>query len=639
MSNWRKLPTEVWLNVFNQVRSTRQLVQCRLACREWNPLAERAMFSSKLVVKSGFRNRAVKKLLEHVAKKPMLGRFPKEIHLEFYGCDRDFELITSLLALVIHSHITRITGSCLDVEIYDILHQLAQNPPLKMCKLKTLPSPSRFNQQYYSTACVYKDTLEHLELDCDILRTTGLPAIPCKQLREFKSLSSLKLVKHDFNNILELDEFLQTQQNLQELTMAIDFIPATDYVSKDQKEMAEWLEHKNIQRNYQLKQLTFEEPCIGSAPFANLVDYLVFKYPELEELNVDSMELTADVKQMLNTIRHIPFININNCIGNMEDTSGFVDIIQHQKSASNTIDIRYENEESMPQPEINAYKEKETQKSRFEVSIPGDITDPNHLNMLASLKTENVAAVSVDFMHRRIYERAQKQRAMYSLYDIFKSIPQMQCLYFTDMEIHYQKLKPGSLILNDLSKLQLQYAKMSCNLLPQLSNIAPNLTCLELDGSIVLDENRIYSNAFDISMPYTYLKELSISLGAEYPDLYDDDSPDLMHMRTMQAKLKITGPAYLRLLTGPHSNKQARFFMLLTARPALELSEPEFLLHAHNHIVFNIDCKQLESLDIKLGQFIAQLSLDSITGKQVGNWDCIQKLEQQCSELTDSNKK
>ncbi|KAL9557442.1 hypothetical protein MBANPS3_001382 [Mucor bainieri] len=47
-TSWNKLPTELWTIIFDQVGSAKVLSECRLVCKAWDPLVERAMFNQQL---------------------------------------------------------------------------------------------------------------------------------------------------------------------------------------------------------------------------------------------------------------------------------------------------------------------------------------------------------------------------------------------------------------------------------------------------------------------------------------------------------------------------------------------------------------------------------------------------------------
>ncbi|KAL9545876.1 hypothetical protein MBANPS3_006930 [Mucor bainieri] len=73
------LPVELWMNVFAQFTGRKELAQCRMVCKTWDPLAEKAMFSQAFSFPR-YQKTAVQ-LYYHLARKPFLGRYIKSIKI------------------------------------------------------------------------------------------------------------------------------------------------------------------------------------------------------------------------------------------------------------------------------------------------------------------------------------------------------------------------------------------------------------------------------------------------------------------------------------------------------------------------------------------------------------------------------
>ncbi|KAL9556557.1 hypothetical protein MBANPS3_001817 [Mucor bainieri] len=621
---WRKLPTEVWINIFTQINSTTTLIECRKTCKEWDPLAERAMFSGEFAFPES--KAKLMQLHEHVSRKPTLGRYPREIRIGRDIMAEHMDLRTSLLRLLVNPNITSIT--CIDLlqpELFSTLHQMLQESPLNACKLKMMPKPERCNNQYWEALCKLKDTLQGARLDLDEMAANGLANDVYAQLKDFKSLKSLSFLRHSYGSILELDGFLDTLPQLEELKASINFIPG-DYVPKSRADLEVWLKEKNIKKNNNLKKLD-----IAYAPeasyFDNLIEYLMIKYPLLEDLTVREAEAEADMKRFLTAIKHVPRLNISSFVVDNDEPSGIRETIQQLKDKDNELHVSYALPEGTPCAEFG-YSKCKTLKPQhcFDITIPANLTNINHLDVLSQFATVDTLHAYVSVFDRRLWGQCNEATFKYSLYHVLKMVPYIQQLTYDDMQIRFQKLEAGSLILRDLTRLNLGGADLDIRVLSQLSNIAPNLQSLTINGCRLLHGTKVLKNLYQLNMQFTSFAVLEISYQKNFimPAEIDDkqEVAEEQHLKAIRDANVVNGPAFLHLQIRSSTLSQGDlYYMLLNNAPALPLSAEEFKAHYKKpSTLFEIACKSLENLNINLAGFSVDLKFDQNYNLTNGSW-------------------
>ncbi|KAL9558960.1 hypothetical protein MBANPS3_000661 [Mucor bainieri] len=628
---WRKLPTEVWINIFTRVRNKKTLIECRRTCREWDPLAERAMFSGTFVIPTyGLKLAArLKQLHQHVSRKPTLGRHPREIRINGLGLGNQGDLVMSLLKLLVNSNTISITcDGHFSQEMFDTLYKMLQQPPLNACKFKMIPR-STCTEQYWETLCKFKDTLQDANLDLDLIAGYGLGDGAYDQLKNFKSLKSLEFSKRRFGSILELDDFLSILPQLETLTATIDFTEG-EYVSKSTAELKTWFAEQNIAKNDSLKELVL--CCEPEFRYLNnLIEYLMFKYPNLETLKLDDIDAIDDLDHLLTAIKHVPFKDIRYCSLYDDETAGLSKVIQHTMASENDVYISYAYPDGGGSAEISYVRFKCLYpEHHFNIDITNDTTSIDHIEILSQFATADTLHVNVRVRSRRLWGQFHGAPLQYSMYDVLKTIPHAQNISYEDMHIKYQKLDAGSLILRDLTKLFLSEADLDIRVLSQISNIAPNLQTLSITSCRLLHGSKALKNLYQFDMQFTSFALLEICYCIQLSMAAESDNEELAgerHIEGIHDACIVNGPAFLCIQTSNAGlSQEEHFYMLMNKAPAFPLSIEEFKMHCKTtSTVFRITCRSLERFKVNLIGLAVDLKFDKHYNLTNGNWSCLQK--------------
>ncbi|KAK4509816.1 [Pyruvate dehydrogenase (acetyl-transferring)] kinase isozyme 2 [Mucor velutinosus] len=149
--DWSALPAEIWLLVFSHVvGDIKQLAQCCLISKTWDPLAERAMFGQALQ----FRNTTtLTRFYNHVVRKPFLGRCIKYIHFEpiIMG---SLPFHRYFLQLAFTPTIRSVQGTAND-ESLKIMLDIAKGSTERFKKLAYLPLPPMFDATIHKEMALY----------------------------------------------------------------------------------------------------------------------------------------------------------------------------------------------------------------------------------------------------------------------------------------------------------------------------------------------------------------------------------------------------------------------------------------------------------------------------------------------------
>lgn len=100
-----RLPVEVLLNIFDQVKDTQQLTQCKLVCKMWAPLVEMAMLKTVVLDEHN-----TPKLYQHLLRNPKSSRYIHTISVLAF-CPSILQNFWDLLDLAMTPSLRVIKGS------------------------------------------------------------------------------------------------------------------------------------------------------------------------------------------------------------------------------------------------------------------------------------------------------------------------------------------------------------------------------------------------------------------------------------------------------------------------------------------------------------------------------------------------
>lgn len=156
----RSLPFELWLLIYENVGSIKQLKQCRLVCKDWDYPTESAMMTNPIKISSAASALILYNRLNiNHARCSLI----KKLYID---CEQeDMPAITKLLTLAFTSRMEELRGFIAGDNFYLTMIEIAQRSPRKFTKLKIIPkylfdhSPK---QVYLDTLYAFKDNLQSM---------------------------------------------------------------------------------------------------------------------------------------------------------------------------------------------------------------------------------------------------------------------------------------------------------------------------------------------------------------------------------------------------------------------------------------------------------------------------------------------
>ncbi|KAL9544152.1 hypothetical protein MBANPS3_007763 [Mucor bainieri] len=560
MNHFQKLPHELQVNIFNRIKDKAQLAACRLVCKQWDSIAERAIFSKELVIKDD--ENFITKLYNHLANKPAVALLIKNIQRSL--------LCKKLLQLVMTPSLEQIQGY-VSQDTKNLIYQIVLSSPHKFNRIKRIPVQEESD---LCRKCLYalRDSLEYMRLSIDVSQSN----IVQDHLNEFTKLDYLHLNSSNIQGIMELDLTLRRLRNITKLELWVAF-KAENYTPKSSDQMADWLA-QNVEKDQGMKSID-EVIIVEKEYWSNLVEYLTYKYPNLHFLKLDFMVCLIDVERILRATTHIPHLLLElSAFNNANDlrTLGYM-----MKSSSNIVKITYEDGDYCIE---EACRDNSIQLSKFSVNLPpeADFTYARQLLSAVGSGTSKITKAAISFGSSRDQDSPQNAS---TLYDILRLTPDVQDLEFSDPTIEYQELGSGDLVLHDLQHIKFRCSRVDHRVITQLGIIAPNLDRLTLSDSLVFGRERNY----DVVMPDSNLGFITIYFsnfwaGEGEFELTDDEADDTDESIYLSIKTELYPGTYY--VWRPDN--------LITTT-----SKEEFDIHAAPKLSAHIECKSLSSLSLE----------------------------------------
>ncbi|KAF1806532.1 hypothetical protein V8B55DRAFT_1457466 [Mucor lusitanicus] len=583
VNHTQALPFEIWINILNQIESPQQLARCRLVCKQWNPVAEKAMFSGNFAIIPDDES-FVAKLHYHLTTKPALALLIKSIDLASSNISQSAPLCAELLELVMTSNLEKITETFPLIHT-DLVYRIIIRSAHKFGRIKWIPVNV---YSYLYKRCVYalKDSLEFIRVSIDEEDST----IDLDLFGEFKRLDWLELVHSSIQDITDLDLILRQLQCATKLDLWTNFT-GEDYTSKSGSQMETWL-IRNVRIDERIKSIV-DLSDRSRDHWCNLIEYIVYKYPKLQFLQLTRLALNNDAERVLQAIKHIPSLTLVDAECNSADHLWAVgDTI---KSASNVIKIKYSpyvvSGDGKCQIE-QACRRDRIATSEFSVKLQSEAPHAYFERFLSSAGSgvSVITKANIDLVHWRCQDNS---KGLLSLYDILRLLPAVQDFEFGDAIIKYQASGNCDLILNDLKKLEIVGAKIDHRVITQLSISAPNLHQLTISSSLVVGREAKIA----IVMPHSNLSTLTFQtkdLDSETVEEDYEQRSELRELRLNGKKMGLDKITYLCIKTELFPEK--RYALEPISRVITTLSEKEFKQQATASKTVHIECKSLLSL-------------------------------------------
>ncbi|KAF1806846.1 hypothetical protein V8B55DRAFT_1460257 [Mucor lusitanicus] len=289
----QQLPTEVIINIFDQINDAKQLIQCKLVSKSWTSLAEKSMY--KTIHMYLWDDSRLERLNHHLKQKPEFCQLIQNILISqqyFYTFSK--RLFQEFLSLAMTPSIRTLDGIWKQ-EYLTMLLDYVESSSLKFKKLKQLPYSVRHDSVYMQLMSHFKESLQ--TASCSITEKTTLihQKIIRDSIKEYKYLTTLSIQDYrGFKSVQEIDTFLQKCDRIKNLEFIIN--QSTTYTYMDEDQLSQWLASGSVQQvdsvNYlkisYMKGPDHMERCSFGPDWIN---YLAYKYPNVERLSIENITL------------------------------------------------------------------------------------------------------------------------------------------------------------------------------------------------------------------------------------------------------------------------------------------------------------------------------------------------------------
>ncbi|KAL9555827.1 hypothetical protein MBANPS3_002164, partial [Mucor bainieri] len=583
----KQLPPEVWLNVFQQVRGRQELSQCRLVCRQWSQLAEIAMLSKKLFV----YGRGIAKLAAYLQESPHKARLIRDLTMSDSSSGKNTTCI-DLVRVAFTDNLEYLSTNSWPASesFYAALVEAAKSLRNTEYKLKAIPNPAHDNGQHFIEALLtFKDTLQQLHIRIECLNE--VPVL--NKLRVFQQLEDLSLTAESLRSMKELDTVLRNCSCLRKLELAYPYDDEDTVQGKTI--MAAWTAD-NVEKVNSAQEVRIDQPHL------DLVLYLTYKYPNLKSFLSGGTTRVFYQEEMsgrlLDAMRHIPHICVNFKMRTLEDIRPAMAMICSYRSipAQLSVCICYSLVFRYVDMPFNAFVNfaVDDKKQQVRVGVHGSAPSDIHVGILDELSAMSdritVEHLCMDGLRFRWWSSSSGQQLV-SIYHVFSALPSLKTLSIFVERLEYKPL--DSHVKGELEELDIENAAIDADMLPQLSQLYPNLYRLQLaDCSIINAQGQNQVDVFSINMPHTSFAFLSLNFTVAFYN-------DVDHHRAMLNRLESCSTRYMQVTL--LSLDMIIYCKIENSKfPVAFINQQEFELErkTNESVLFNVTCQNVARIHV-----------------------------------------
>ncbi|KAF1804448.1 hypothetical protein V8B55DRAFT_1357487 [Mucor lusitanicus] len=277
MSKTYLLSDEILILIMSHVGSLSQLRECRLVCKAWRNPGLISMLGQEITLRSEL---GIFRLYDLLMRDPSRGYLVK--HLVFNTGEECSVVLKELLYLILTPNIETIKGDVSNDDFYIEFNKVMKRWPNKFEKFQLMTSCSEVTLPYFEALCHFKNSLQAMVFN--IGEYSEDIAYRCaKDLSQFLCLTSLKM-EGWYQRLWSMEEVLKYCPYLQELSLNIHEESGNVLESLVVEDWAK----STVEPQYNLKTLSIQTSC-----HADYLQYLFFKYPNIESIDID-IELDDD---------------------------------------------------------------------------------------------------------------------------------------------------------------------------------------------------------------------------------------------------------------------------------------------------------------------------------------------------------
>ncbi|KAL9553130.1 hypothetical protein MBANPS3_003438 [Mucor bainieri] len=555
----KSLPNEVLLKIFIQVNSEVQLAQCRLVCRSWGSLVEKAMYK---VINLSSTNQLAR-LSEHVIVRPTLGSLIQKLCVQSY-----FNMEPTIYDLLELTPNLKILEGHWDRQI---LLGLASRPEGSSLKLEQLPCiEGRNDELNLKTLFHFKEALRSaaFTFNCNSHRRDRIRL--GDSLDQFKKLQKLTITDDFcFSNVRDLDHLLRNCNQLQELKFVV--LQDEDYIHAERAQLKQWLAG-DVERVETIKSLKidFEDDSLEDEerqPYEygpDWMEYLAYKYPN---------------HIILPELSHIETFNLKGWkFYGLDDLKRFINMLATQDVY---IECKVDWQEFSGDPYIcsmSAIKENPNDCTSFSIQLPCDGNiNANTVSVLSLFSARFIKKLEIDLSENG-----------YTMGPICASMNcglNVDSFKITTASEHLGDYPQQPIFTGALNSVEIVGTAFSCDFITQLGKYAANLTHLKLVNCSFQDK---------VLMPSTQLASLA---------LHSTNEEDMIHLVNRN---------YPNLLFRISTTKCPEQTFLASPRKPLQQMTKEAAQLLKTPTI-HIECGSLKHLSVNLADFRFEMEFDNKT--------------------------
>lgn len=483
----KSLPTEVWLNIFNQLKDGKQLAQCRLVCRSWRSPVDKIMY--KVVNLTGMNKTHLTELRKRLAMRPDLGHLVQKICI--VGVLDMWPRMYKILQLT--PNLKVIDGQWSDI----LAKKILPKPECSALKLEQLPCIKEHTELCLQSMLRFKDTLRLAAFEFNDYTRYDYRALG-KSLNQLRHLQQLTIEdEFAFTSLRDLDDLIMDCDQIQHVQL--DICQYQEYIHTDKVELEQWLA-SGVQRVETVKTLTirFKDDSLEDEERQphefgpDWLYYLVYKYPNLTRLEVYSDEYNRQ-HLILPKSTHMDTFDLEDWkFYDMDVLKQFIDMLATQ-SVYIKCKVNYTIHYGDPYICLmSAEKEVPTDYTTFSFKLPcDDRIQANTISVMSLFSSRLIKKFEIN-----LYENE----------DLSPICASMKC----SLNVESFKITTNNQLLTEypeqpifavLHRLEIVDTSFKSDFMTQLNKYAPNLTHLKLDNCNFEDK---------VSMPSIQLASLSL---------------------------------------------------------------------------------------------------------------------------------
>lgn len=269
------LPSELWIEILNNITCFRQLVQCGLVCKRWNGLANSVIFSRNITL---YSEDAAWIFYHFLVASPEKSKSVKYLTVDPPHCNLEpFRMILNLaFTPCMESFKGEIEGTRFFKELL-----LIAGEDTEYGRLRTIPASWNYSTTYDLLLHRFKSTLERIKLnfqDTHRYNTKNLTML--YQLNQLENLTSLTL-NSDIHDIPKAEDILKNCNQIKELDIHLSIEKDLGNVEQFNTWIRETVTRSNALRSLKIRFSNDDQ--------WRIVDYLMYKYPKIEKIIVERL--------------------------------------------------------------------------------------------------------------------------------------------------------------------------------------------------------------------------------------------------------------------------------------------------------------------------------------------------------------